>query len=235
MSERPTLFSSDMVKALLAGKKTQTRRVLRPRLQEAIAFMDGDTEVGCIISWSEDGYAGDGWYVHSAEYPEEGAEYLGQCPYGLPGNLLWVRESWAEVPWVDTEGKEGSRVLFRADEPGRNVFDPERGDRWRPSIHMPRWASRIALRVTDVRVERLRDITEADAIAEGARRFDSLPSEHPYGQDARWSMEEPTSTDQCLGSARFAFANYWNKLNEKRGHGWDSNPWVWVVTFEVVG
>ena len=97
---------------------------------------------------------------------------------------------------------------------------------------MPRLASRITLEVTGVRVQRLHAITEEDAQAEGARRFDGLPSTHPYGLDARWSMETPESTRECLGTARLAFGNLWNRLN---GQGaWEANPWVWVVEFRKV-
>ena len=105
---------------------------------------------------------------------------------------------------------------------------------WRSPILMPRWASRLTLEITDIRVQRLQEISEEDAKAEGARRFDDLPSRHPYGQDARWSMGEPSSTEQCLGSARHAFGNGWDALNSKRGFGWDTDPWVWAVTFKVV-
>jgi hypothetical protein len=80
--------------------------------------------------------------------------------------------------------------------------------------------------------ERLTDISDEDAMAEGARKFDDLPSTHPYGQDPRWSMETPVSTDQCLGSARMAFANYWEKIN---GLGsWHPNTWVWVIEFKMM-
>jgi len=96
---------------------------------------------------------------------------------------------------------------------------------------MPRRASRFTLRVTSVRVERLQEISEADAMAEGARHWPEIPDPHPYYQGARWSFGEPESTDDCLGTARLAFANLWESLN---GAGsWAENPWVWCVGFEV--
>jgi hypothetical protein len=105
---------------------------------------------------------------------------------------------------------------------------------------MPRWASRITLEITDVRVERLQDISEEDAIAEGAQRFPDLPGKNPWGQDDRWSMEQPNSVDDCLGSARSAFGNYFCKLagNAPKGihdpRPWDANPWVWVIKFKRI-
>ena len=115
--------------------------------------------------------------------------------------------------------------------------DGEPTVRWKPSIHMPRWASRITLEITDIRVERLQEITEKEAKAEGARKFTNLPPDpslYPYGNEPRWSMEEPKSVRECLGSARYAFANLWERLYAKKGLGWYDNPWVWVLTFRRV-
>lgn len=169
MADRPILFSAPMVRAMLAGTKTQTRRVAKPK--RSIEPMTDE------------------------------------CPYGQPGDLLWVRETWA---WYGCE-RDPREVLYRADT--SNL--PESHGRWRPSIHMPRWASRITLRVTGVRVERLQDITEVDAIAEGAQPF-RLPC-HPQRETLR-------HVD--------GFALLWESIN---GAGsWDANPWVWVVEFERV-
>ncbi len=127
--------------------------------------------------------------------------------------------------------QDPTQVIFRADE---RLEDLQR--RWRSPLFMPRWASRLLLEVVSVRVQRLQDISEEDAIAEGARHFPDLPSKHPYKQDARWSLEEPSSVDDCMGGPKWAFANYINKLHAKPREPdiWDVNPWVWALSFSVV-
>jgi hypothetical protein len=156
---KPILFSGPMVRAILEGRKTQTRRARKA---------------------------------------------VGPCPHGQPGDLLWVRETWA-VRKLQT----GYWVEWKAD--GSNARIPEEVDAfalftidtWRPSIFMPRWASRLTLRLTEVRTETLHRITEADAHAEGVADV-------------------------------AAYAALWDALNAKRGYGWNDNPFVWVLSFEVV-
>lgn len=224
MTERPILFSAPMVRALLAGTKTQTRRVVTLRGAEAIEER----------SWQN-------FFLQSPWPWSPEADAWVPCPYGAPGDRLWVRETWGLPPRYDpkehgdlkTKPRLGP-VCFAADytaADGTSIHAWE-GGKWRPSIHMPRWASRLTLEVTGVRVERLQDISEEDARAEGARRFDDLPSTHPYGQDARWSCAEPKSTNECLGTARMAFGNLWNSING--ADSWAANPWVWVVSFKRV-
>jgi hypothetical protein len=110
--------------------------------------------------------------------------------------------------------------------------------KWTPAIHMPRWASRITLEITGIRVERLQAITEADAKAEGARLFPDIPvpteGRPPWAIDhaPRWSMFEPPSTDHCLWTAHSAFGNAWIQINGQPS--WDSNPWVWALSFRRV-
>ena len=207
MKSRPILFSGPMVRAILEGRKSQTRRPLKPQP------ICGDDP-----NWIRP-----------------------PCPYGEPGDRLWVRESTKEHC-----AGIASFARYAAD----NAMVRENGNclaTWWysrptcPSIHMPRWASRITLEITDIRVERLQKISREDAIAEGAREVPDLPGKHPYGQDPRWSMEEPTDVSQCLGTPRAAFANYWCKVNGKKFPGgvldsrpWDENPWVWVVEFRRV-
>src|SRR5690606_20772737 len=158
---------------------------------------------------------------------------IGRCPYGQPGDWLWVRETWAPMCreadpycWCETEEqrKRNHYIEYRADtgnpRPGDWPADIPAGEevpRWRPSIHMPRWASRITLEITDVRVERLQDITEADIIAEGCT-VDAV---------ARWAGV-PWSDMPTL---HHAFRVGWDRLNARRGYGWDANPWVWAITF----
>lgn len=191
MAEKPILFSGEMVKAILAGRKTMTRRVVK--MMSAIATIDGVPHV-------EDQH-GD-WRL-----------LVKFSPYRV-GDTLWVRETWCPLN-LDYEAAprnvsvplDGANVIcsYRADH-----RDP-RGDakplQWRPSIFMPRWASRITLRITDVRVERLQSITEADAMAEG---IEHDPHVHTW----------------------LKFASLWNGINAGRGYSWDANPWVWIISFE---
>ena len=135
MKERPILFNGAMVRAILSGAKTQTRRVVK---------LDGITNMGQVFP--------SGRFRVNADGVTDG---LVDCPFGVVGQGLWVRETWAKA------GEVGDHTEYRADNP-----DPLSG-RWRPSIHMPRWASRLSLTITDVRVQRLQDISEADAEAEG--------------------------------------------------------------------
>jgi hypothetical protein len=191
MHEHPILFSGPMVLAILQGRKSQTRRVANP--QPAV---------------SSDGYA------------------CGpiRCPYGAPGDLLWVRETWCtrkcfncDVGYDDERCTCSNPPLYRATEPDAVRADDEP---WRPSIFMPRWASRITLRVTGVRVERVQGISNVDAIAEGAME---------------WAAEQETPVrDLTCSDARLVFLQLWDSINAKRGFGWEANPWVWVVAFERV-
>lgn len=200
MTERPILFSAPMVRALLAGRKTQTRRVVRhPHVAEIEAWHFNG------VSWRFGVYGEGG-----------GAADLGgmRCPYGVEGDRLWVRETWAKA------GEAGDAVEYRADN-----HDP-RAARWRPSIHMPRWASRLTLAVTGVRVERLQDISESDAIAEGIEEHRGVKAAgvssawRDYGNVGRWCPDSVES-----------YRSLWESIN---GRGsWAANPWVWVVEFEV--
>lgn len=177
---RPILFSGPMVRALLAGNKTQTRRVIKPVQPRA------------------DGM----WPAGRNPVPD--------CPYGKPGDLLWVRESWAKAK-IAQAGQEW--VVYR-DGDSRTDF----GGPWKPSIHMPREANRITLEITAVRVERLHDITEADAIAEGATR---LAVDADYGTFHR----------SDTGTYKTGFLGLWRHING--AESLEANPFVWVVEFLV--
>ncbi|MFA7488583.1 MAG: hypothetical protein WCY72_10945 [Lysobacteraceae bacterium] len=213
MKERPILFSAPMVRALLAGTKTQTRRVVKPQ-----------PEQGCI------GRFGPGNPFIRGERDAT------RCPYGQPGDRLWVREAFSGPHCMDATDEcvavqpskwgEGSRIWYWAD------GNPTHGDwtRPRPSIHMPRWASRILLDVTAVRVERLQDISEADAKAEGITpiwpdgpRDDGGPNHFTVDVDPG-HLNGPT--------AATVYRMLWELIN---GEGsWGANPWVWVVEFKRV-
>ena len=206
MKERPIIFSAPMVKAILAGRKSQTRRILKPQpsAHHGIAKCWGTSpdgvEFGEKYVWTECG----------PDYPD-GPEDERRSPYGVPGDRLWVRET--HCPRYFDDGKPGYRADWSS---AAADLCPE--PKWKPSIFMRRHDSRITLEVTDVRVERLQTITEADAIAEGTERHvcGALKYSHPG----------------CCGHVR-AFELGWDSINAKRG-SWASNPWVWVVSFRVV-
>lgn len=233
--ERPILMSEPMVNAILAGRKTMTRRTVKPQPE----VYQGES--GLQFEWPN-------W--HGSLGAENFAHY---CPYGTPRDHLWVREAFlpcrnfgdqpiaiglaSYVCFRDGSQKFYGDGYYHQEPPREGPFNWPSNAKWRPSIHMPRWASRITLELTSVRVERLQAITEADAIAEGARRFESIPLDPMHARDpahaARWSMLEPTTTGQCLTTARYAFGNLWEKIN---GEGsWDANPWVWMIGFRRIG
>jgi hypothetical protein len=204
MTERPILFSAEMVRAILDGRKTQTRRVMKVQ-----PWPDATVEVGPYHPHRIDrnGESQPGPATFGAIWDHQdivnGGDAGLRCPYGAPGDLLWVRETWTQYP-IELN-PEPCDAWYKATSNG-----PPRPFKWRPSIHMPRWASRITLRITDIRVERLQDISCADAEAEGAGHEAGLTG----------------------GQAREAFSHLWNKIN---GPGaWEANPWVWVVCFERV-
>jgi hypothetical protein len=199
MRERPILFSAPMVRALLTGTKTQTRRVVKVHI---VASMDPPRGKADVEAWYPFVELGDGSFVSVTTL----------CPYGQPGDRLWVRETFSRH--VDESGFGSDKTIYRA--------DGERdGMLWTPSIHMPRWASRITLEVTGVRVERLQDISEADAVAEGIVM-------EPEGY---WGIEG-ADEDHLRSTPEIAYRNLWESIN---GPGsWDANPWVWVVEFKRV-
>lgn len=198
---RPILFSGPMVRAVLDGRKTQTRRIARLNVSGRV------------------GRGEKNWH------PDDPNAVLA-CPFGQVGNRLWVRETWLNDPFGKTH--------YRAD--GHDIYDPveDRACPWKPSIHMPRLASRITLEITAVRLERLHKINEADASEEGAF-FVSHGDDKYRNRLPGWNMdpeEAKRGHTFCLSTARWAFANFWEKLNGV--NSWDANPLVWVVSFRVV-
>jgi hypothetical protein len=227
--EFPIFLSTPMVQAILEGK-TQTRR---------IAELSGSPDFRrCPY-----GKVGDRLWVRETWRPRSwGSNFDWMIIEFAAGGKLEINpfEVWdapleAETRWESLE-KECIRAGCHRTESGNFVLCKPDGSfpiKWRSPVLMPRSISRILLEITSLRVERLQEISEEDAIAEGARYFADLPSIHPWGQDPRWSMEAPASTEDCLDSARFAFGNFWNKL-AKNTSAWDLNPWVWVITFRVI-
>lgn len=197
MMERPILFSGPMVRAILDGSKTQTRRVVK----------------GTALEWLDD---------FAPSFVASPGNAL--SPYGFAGDHLWVRETWS------TANGNGHRTVYRADlgteRWPRSVEVPGDDERiWRPSIHMPRRASRLTLRVTDVRVERLQEITAEDAVAEGVPEVPRCGCEACSRQSGFCPAD---ASEQAM-----EFAALWDSINGAReGCSWAANPWVWCVSFE---
>lgn len=244
--ERPILFSGEMVRAVLDGRKTQTRRVMLPRPGKN-QHMHNPPLYGTGVSTNKGQYG-----VLMCEEITSNITLTQhfKCPYGAPGDRLWVRETFAYI--TDSFAiAQGVRYkadhvdkFFKADgnliPDGATVFNSlshEYPDivKYRPSIHMPRWASRIQIEVVDVRVERVQDISEEDAIREGISAVDSSgndinPIEYEY---RKWFKNYETGEFSFIDPVA-SFWSLWNSINEKRGFGWDTNPWVWVVEFRRV-
>jgi len=212
---RPILFSAPMVRALLAGTKTQTRRIVKPQQPKLSTMKPYDLEMtsrdGSIVAFTMD------QFIASRHNK-----------YGLPGDSLWVRESWShDAPDLDTcraayedaSGGIGYGPYYLATEVAPDTL------RWKPSIHMPRWASRITLAITGVRVETLHSISDRDAWAEGIDQVDGELDDADICRAAKIL--------QCSHEdARATYGALWAEIN-----GWDSlvsNPWVWVVEFERI-
>ena len=223
MKEHPILFTGEMVRAILDGRKTQTRRVMKAQPAEDDLPLHGPYwyTLGVYDKYGEMHPGPKVYGISSAD-----GEFGLKCPYGAPGDRLWVRETWRNscddtgtciVQWradmkachslADHDG-HGDLCGFK---PG--YIDPgeQANTRWRPSIHMPRWASRITLEVTNIRVEMVQEISPIDAVAEGAM--------HP-------------EADYASMTAKSVFGDLWDSINAKRGYGWSVNPWVWVVGFK---
>jgi len=214
VKERPIIFNSQMVRSLLDGRKTQTRRIVKPQPP------DGWNWCGWQIEGSNrklDGSAN--WSKEATGSPVTTGRHSVKCPYGQTGDRLWVRETWSS--------DDGKTAYYRADGETHNAGLP-----WRPSIHMPRWASRITLEITGVRIERLQDITEEAAWSEGC-----IPGD-PTDNGGYFPAEEPDPKGNgSLGwdCARDWFADLWDSIyGGDPAKRWDANPWVWVAGFDVV-
>jgi len=195
IKERPILFSSAMIRAILDGRKTQTRRVIKQELVHTTS------QCGMSVPYFKGLGAND--------------EFLkDKCPFGKVGDSLWVRETWQR----ECDG-DGSFVqyLYKTDDQDLSdwvdVETDKAGIKWKPSIFMPRIASRLTLEITNVRVERIQDISEYDAKREGVTIPDVLDCFSPYKTE---------------------FKKLWNGINCKRGFSWESNPFVWAIEFQRV-
>ena len=203
MRERPILFNSEMVKAILGGRKCQTRRVIKPQPVDHHWENDplGRYKHHLRLVECQRGQFLSSWHSlgdHIDSSDESNQQIL--CPYGVPGDRLYVKETWRPKSHNFPTGYP-YEYKATAVQDGAPVDEP-----WKPSIHMPKKAARIWLEITDIRVERVQDISGDDAVAKGIK---STPD---YAIDY--------------------FASLWDSINQKRGYGWESNPWVWVVEFK---
>jgi hypothetical protein len=196
MKERPIPFRGEGVRAILDGWKTMTRKVIK----EIHTTFELKDQWGVEFLFTR-------WLEHNQKIQRQQLK----CPYGKPGDRLWVRETFTYDEYENIDGGSGIRegtLEYKA--------DSDRKIGWRTSIHMPRWASRILLEITDIRVERVQDISESDVIKEGCGL-------------QRWSGDEFYKWPKTAG-----FAELWDSINKKRGYGWDVNPWVWVISFKRI-
>lgn len=219
MKERGMIFNREMVRAILEGRKTQTRRPIKWKQTRFTEI--GEREDGSNWPWSED--------------TEKACDYWHPCPFGAVGDRIWVRETF-QGPLFDYEQmqsylEDSSKFekpefcQFAADgKPAPEYYDADDNLHcgWRPSIHMPRWASRILLEITNVRVERLNAISEEDARAEGIIDGGCLNCGEP--EPCGCANPEPDATD--------AFAYLWQSIYGQES--WNANQWVWVIEFKVV-
>jgi hypothetical protein len=208
MKERGMIFNGEMVRAILDGRKTQTRRIMNPQPEPC-------PPPRCGHWWPSNVFK---TMLHIEEEMQNGKGGWGglvgdACPFGDVGDRIWVRETWARYN-IDQESHD---IAYRATTP---KDWPEEG-RWRPSIHMPRWASRTLLEITGVRVERLNKICEGDAQAEGVAQL----------LGGFWKHYQPGWTQHQL-SARGSFVTLWKSIYGEES--WNSNPWVWVIEFKRI-
>jgi len=235
MKEHPIIFCSDMVSAILNGGKTQTRRIFNPERIVISPHKNGGfyyhtfaRRKGELVDTGQGGFTPNNW--------------LHYCPYGQVGDRLWVRETWrvnaignycrehsdhktCEVEYATLPGcARGNREFYCVTDEelqkANRYYDKNHQGGFNPSIHMPHWASRITLEIYNIRVERVQDISEQDAKAEGVQG-----SNCKHGYD--YCLE-------CGISHKANFSSLWDSINIKRGYSWISNPWVWVIEFKKV-
>ncbi|EPY7180480.1 morphogenetic protein [Klebsiella pneumoniae] len=228
MKERGMIFNGEMVRALLDGRKTQTRRIMKVQPES--------NQLGLLLITDSTKHSDIGKY-HWAESNATGNHVrskLFSCPFGAVGDRIWVRETWSsdfanyypnDRVWYAADNNR--RLDIEVVDGVRGIYSPESDVhvpfRWQPSIHMPRWASRILLEITDVRVERLNAISEKDATAEGVPPAGSLLPDYPG------TFLTPKGD---FATAKVAFQRLWESIYGEEG--WKANPWVWVISFERI-
>lgn len=201
--ETPIIFSTLMVQAILSRTKTQTRRIIKPQPDDSGLWNDDKYPRGLdslLTGWN-------GVTDDTAESKEF------KCPYGKVSDILWVRETFLILP--------PNMVFYKAD------IENKATGKWKPSIFMPKIACRIRLKITNIRVEKLQDISEEDAIAEGIIAV-QRPGGFGFGLKKEWDYKFPLHERTPIDAYRML----WDKINGK--HSWDTNPWVWVIEFKIL-
>jgi len=214
--EHPILFTGEMVRAILEDRKKQTRRVVKPQ-----PYKDDYSKPTLK----------DGLWAFPSEvrYP-----MITSCPYGVFGDRLWVRETFGIF---DVDADEDIAICFKADDSDAKWFKDKKEDfndlrlgKWRSPIHLPKWACRLWLEITGIRAERVQEINHKDALSEGCYDF-VVESDSKYYNDHEFTVNAPNG-DIHRQTALIAFRELWDSINAKRGYGWESNPWVWVIEFK---
>ena len=254
MKERGMIFNGEMVRALLDGRKTQTRRIMKVQPSEGFTPMNMALETDYKARWYTPGIVDKDGYLQPASKEVFGVSNENEgysCPFGAVGDRIYVRETWAIlgnedgccIDWEEKLCKADERSaarIYRASceqKPGNyglwsipddadwkpHTKDHQYEGAWRPSIHMPRWASRITLEITDVRAERLNSISEEDATAEGVPPAGSLLPDYPG------TFLTPNGD---FATAKVAFQRLWESIYG--AENWQANPWVWVIEFKRV-
>jgi hypothetical protein len=217
MRERGIIFNAEMVRAVLEGRKTQTRRIMKDQ-PEVIPQESEFGDPGFWIPWNE------------GKTMVRNKDMRIACPFGLKADRLWVRETFR----VHSRATDVATLVYRASErqswtqqthrvPVEHCNKPVSPENWTPSIHMPRWASRITLEITGVRVERLQDINVEDVVAEGVKTLGG----EMWGP--KWWIDAPKAT---INDALLKFSIMWSKIYGEES--WQANPWVWVIEFKRV-
>jgi hypothetical protein len=215
MKETPILFKTEMVRTILDGRKTQTRRICK--LPINLVNKNGQVEYG-----------------HGSQTKTNHPKDI--SPFGKPGDLLWAKETWQETTWT-TKDDENYGYIYKASDDGQDWEDNSENWKWKPSLFMPKSACRLWLRIKDIRVERLQNISEDDAIAEGidinTRGIVKFPKTYKnYLVNEKYLNKHPEMwKHEFLESPKESFQSLWDSINKKT-HPWESNPWVWVVEFE---
>jgi hypothetical protein len=213
MKELPILFSTPMVQAILDGRKTQTRRVVKPGKSQS-EWLTAELLSRAIVDFVIDPGV-------QLNHPEGGPLTFIRCPYGQIGDILWVRETWHyskhdTVPYL--------RLSYKA-----TPDDGDNSEPWKPSIFMPKSLSRIRLEITDKWVERLQDIDENDALDEGINSFTKDGVGFKFGIDG-WNWSYQNGHPFMCSNATLAYRELWESINGK--DSWEKNPWVWGIQFK---
>lgn len=235
MKQIPIIFSTPMVQAILAGRKNMTRRVVKFKNKSWRLSYEANepdrTDLDAFGVLDKDGNL-----IEIEEGQPSSLKELELCPYGKPGDILWVRETWLEEAIPKAPEGDYDEIIYRF----KASEEKDKATKWCPSIHMPKEAARIWLQVTDVRVERLQDITEEDAMAEGVKpahceSTEGCPSrlckDGCTAKGEWWNYMEPNGEGFPAYSAKESFETLWQSINGPES--WEANPWVWVVSFEI--